>query len=964
MQARLVLLIFAALFLSLGFFSPPLYAVDPRLNWHTVETDHFYIHYADNYKQIAQQAAAYAEQAHKKISRQLDWSPQNKTHMVISDESDEANGFAEPLAFNRSVIFIAAPDEANSLEDTNNWLETLITHEYTHTVHLDKSSGFVELARHFFGRNFYLFPNLFQPSWMTEGLATFYETNKDEGVGRGQSNFFRMMMRMEVEQGIKPVDQVNLPVRSWPLGTTSYLYGVYFYQFINEVYGAEAIDALLGNYSDNLLPFFINDNAKEVLNKDLTQLWTAFDVWLQNNFMAELKELDASAIAGKKITQDGYFRTQMRSLKDGRYYYIRSNAYQHTALIEASPNNEILSITNINPGARIDVHPEQGVLIAQPEYCDEYNRYYDLFILKPQHKNIQRLSRCGRYVSAAWSSDGHNIIAVHLNQAKHELQRLDAQAKLIETLWVADSHQILGQPDVSVDGNRIVASVFRQGHGWNIEEFNLLNKTWRPITRDMAIDMYAQYTADDQSIIFSSDRDGVFNIYQWHKNNQQLQQLTRVKGGAFKPVLNHDSSQLFYESYSAKGYDVSVLSMPVNHQRMFDIQHQDQALVVPQTKARAFKQQNILDYSPWSSLRPRWWFPVVRLNSQQSEMGFQTSGNDALGVHNYFMELSLSNIDTDNIQSESVSGFLRYRYADRFILGVQRREDVLRNNTSSLFNGDPVAVATRFEDELFAAMLFTWPGVEASWRVSAGINLNRNSIATALAGIDAADFADYLSAVSFRYWDFKHYARSISANDGMDIRFKIESHDVGNSFFSGEVFFWDARYFLRLGLQQVLAMRWVQAWGTDSPKPFRLGGEGQNLNPLSVFSPVAGANAALGQRQFPLRGYASGLADLQGRRMQLLTAEWRFPLGGLVERGWMAPPLGLIQSSARLFVDSGAAWDLGNETGRYFTGVGAELMVEMNWFYGARVNWRLAYAKGLDERLGDAFIYLNLGGSF
>ena len=970
MQIRFVLFTYIGLFLSLILFPPTVYAVDPRLNWHSAESEHFYIHYADGYKKLAEQAAVYAEQAHQKISRKLNWQPREKTHLVISDEGDEANGSAEPLAFNRSVIFVVAPDEANSLEDTHHWLQTLITHEYTHIIHLDKAAGGAKIGRKFFGRNFYLFPNVFQPGWMIEGLATYYETDKQQGIGRGQSSFFRMMMRMEVEHGIKSLEQVNLPVRSWPLGSTKYLYGVYFYQFLSDVYGAQSVENLVEHYSNNLLPFFINNNAEKVFHKDLTQLWAEFEIWLQQDFLTELETLNTSSVEGKKISADGYFRSQIRSLKDGRYYYIRGNAFQHTALVESSAEGKVLSLTDINPGARIDVDAEQGVLISQVEYCDEYNRFYDLFVLKPKHKKLQRLTHCGRYPAAAWSEDGHSIIAVHLDKSIPQLQRLDTQAKVIETLWQADKHQVLGQPDVSPDGKKIVTSVFRQGRGWNIEEFDLTTKKWQAITQDDAIDMYAQYSPDGRSIVFSSDRDGVFNIYQWQKNqqqNNQLIKLTHVKGGAFKPVLSADQNQLFYESYSAQGYDISVLPLQSNKYTVVKNNNSSETLFVSQPenkKSLIFNKKEASDYSPWRSLRPRWWLPIFRANQNQTEVGFQTSGNDALGIHNYFMELNLSNIDADNLQSKRAGGFISYSYADRFVAGIQRRETILRNASKTLFNGEPITVASRIEDDFFASLIYTWPGIESSWRLVNGIKLNRDSTGVSLLPETIEDTADNLAGISLRYWDVKQYARSISLNDGLDIRLNIESSDVGNSFFSGEIYSWDARYYLRLGLQQVLAMRWVQAWGTNFPRPFKLGGEGVNFNPLSIFSPVAAAGAALGERDFPLRGYAEGFAELSGRRMQLLTAEWRFPLGGLIERGWMAPPLGLIQSSARLFVDSGAAWDKGNQTGKFFTGIGAEFIAEVNWFYGSTVNWRLGFAKGLDERLGDERIYLRLGTSF
>ena len=955
----------AFIFITLVFFSSLAHAVDPRLNWHTFETDHFYIHFADGYKKLAEEAAAYGEQAHKKISRALSWQPQDKTHLVISDESDQANGMAEPLAFNRSVIFVAAPDEANGLEDTRHWLQTLILHEYTHIIHLDKATGIVDTGRSIFGRHFYLFPNIFQPAWMTEGLATYFETDKATAVGRGQSRFFRMMMRMEVAHGIKPLNQVNLPLRSWPQGSSYYLYGVYFYQFIQERYGSQTITSLVENYSDNLLPFFINTNAQKVLHKNLTELWAEFELWLKEDFEAELNAIKQNEISGKRLTNDGYFRTQVRVLDDGRYYYIRSDAFQHQALIEASAENEILSIVDINPGARIDVHPEQGVLIAQPEYCDEYNRYYDLFVLKPGENEIHRLTHCGRYPSAAWTDDGQNIMAVHLSHSRHELQQLDNRAQLIKTLWRADNHQLLGQPDVSPDNTKILVSIFRENTGWNIEELDVQTGIWHAITDDAFIDMYPQYTGDDQSVLFSSERDGVFNIYQWQRDNGEIRGLTKVLGGAFKPVLNKEQTRLFYESYSAQGYDISVLEINLQADPVQAKPAGNKTVFADNDKPPAISSaSSVEDYTPWKSLRPRWWMPVIRANNQQTETGFQTSGNDALGVHHYFMELSLNQLDAAALQNNQATGFFNYSYASRFVAAIERRQSVLLNNDPELLNGEPLAVASSIQDDLLAAFIYSWPGVESGISITAGLKFSREMIDKSLLVVTEPDFEDYLAGLSLKYQDFKNYARSISSIDGSSLSVNLETSDIGNSFFRGEIYTLDARHYMRLGLQQVLALRFVQGWGSGQIRPFKLGGEGGGLNPLSTFSPVSTSSGQLGQRSFPLRGYAAGHSQLQGRRMQLLSGEWRFPLGGLIERGWMAPPVGLIQTSGRLFMDLGAAWNDGTQTGKYFKGVGGELIMEVNWFYGLSSRWRLGYARGLDEQLGDGLIYLSLGGAF
>ena len=57
--------------------------------------------------------------------------------------------------------------------DNSVWLEMLLTHELTHTFHLDKVRGAPGVLRQIFGRFPLFFPNLWQPTWAIEGIATY-----------------------------------------------------------------------------------------------------------------------------------------------------------------------------------------------------------------------------------------------------------------------------------------------------------------------------------------------------------------------------------------------------------------------------------------------------------------------------------------------------------------------------------------------------------------------------------------------------------------------------------------------------------------------------------------------------------------------------------------------------------------------------------------------------------------------
>ena len=259
----------SSVFLLLSVLFQTASAIDPKQNWKTISTEHFYIHYVAGYEGLALKAANAAERAHRLLHNKLQWQPKDKTHVVLSDEVDAANGRATPLYFNHTVIYAFPPDAAQGLEDFDSWLETLLLHEYVHILHLDRAIGLPGFLQGIFGRQFLLFPNLYQPLWFIEGLATWYETDMQSGIGRGQSTLYQMMMQAEVESGLKPLSQINLPIKSWPVGAVNYLYGVYFFLFMEDVYGLNRIDELLERYSDNIIPFRVNTTAKIAMGKDV-----------------------------------------------------------------------------------------------------------------------------------------------------------------------------------------------------------------------------------------------------------------------------------------------------------------------------------------------------------------------------------------------------------------------------------------------------------------------------------------------------------------------------------------------------------------------------------------------------------------------------------------------------------------------------------------------------------------------
>jgi len=114
--------------------SSNVFAVDPGLDWKTIESEHLYVHFADGNKAIAERALVIAEAAHLRLTAELDWYPKEKTHVILSDETDQPNGFATPIFFNRTVIFLAPPTSVDTLEDFDDWLKISLVDSFYYSL--------------------------------------------------------------------------------------------------------------------------------------------------------------------------------------------------------------------------------------------------------------------------------------------------------------------------------------------------------------------------------------------------------------------------------------------------------------------------------------------------------------------------------------------------------------------------------------------------------------------------------------------------------------------------------------------------------------------------------------------------------------------------------------------------------------------------------------------------------------
>jgi len=915
-------------------------AAIPSDDWKTLETEHFHIHYLPAYSKQAQRTAFIAENIYQQMVNRFYWQPRTKVSITITDEHDAANGSATPYPFNQVNLRLFPPDSAGSLDDYDDWLTLLIEHELTHTFHTDKARGKVIALRNTFGRFLFFFPNILQPSWLIEGIATYLETHP--GVGRGQSNSFEMLMREEVKRGVLPVSQVNLPPDSQPL-SRAYLYGVYFYQFLHQRYGERAIYALIENYSNNILPFAINSNSREVLGKDISELWAEFIEYLHQRFKPQIDQLNQSTLAAGNSLHDNYIRpTNIEIAEDGSVYFIDYTQESEPQLMRLR-NGVAKSLVEVNPGTQFTLANDK-IYLAQADMCDEYRYFYDLYQFEIQSEHITQLTDCSRYKYVTSIHNHQQLVAVATIYSIPQIDLLDTEGKRIKTLWRGKYGDVINSLDWSENRKSLLISRKKLNQAWGIYELSFENMNWNEVVNDGAINMQASYSQDQQTVLYSSDVSGVFNIYRYSFKNNQSQAITNVASGAFSPQQESEN-KLLYLLFHAQGYQLNSIHMdekklPVIKQAVEPVKRYHDGLL------ENLPDYPIKDYNPWSYLYPKYWLPIFLIQDKASEIGFATSSTDALNHHYYELNLAYG------ADRKELVGSLFYRYQNWLGLFLSKENALYTDDAGN-------TQLIRANSQMQIALNRSITSIRQRWNFKLGIIGNNDKDSYRASGVSGfGDNYDDLLGVSIYYDSKDYFLKSHSPEQGRDVLFVTESSDVLESDYQGVLSTIEWREFFNLGNHHVLALRYVAGEADPGMRPYTLGGLKTEWDDATLFNPIYSRDI-FNKRYFALRGYADNTQI--GHKLELASIEYRFPLQQ-VERGWMTPPLGLIKHSGRVFTEAGASWSDGEEK-NLISSAGVEWVMDSNLFYYYNLQLRIGYAKGLDDG-GDEVYYFKAGTAF
>ncbi len=928
-------------------------AVDPAVSWYTVETPSFRVHYHDgpNMHELAQRVARTAEAAHRVLVPLLQWMPERKTEILVVDDVDSANGSATAFLRPTIVVLAEVPDDLSVLNDYEDYLWDLVAHEYTHVLHLDNARGAPAWVNRLFGRVF--LPNAYAPRWIIEGLATYQESNVSS-AGRNRSALFDMFLRATVVDA-KPfgLDETSHYPLRWPRGNVAYLYGGRFLRYVAERVGEERLVRYFASYGSQMMPFALNLTARQTLGVDFDTLYRDWLASLERQYREQIARIEAAGTTPfRLLTATGEGTSQPRFTRDGRriVYFERSSdrrpAIRSVGIGGEQPALEL----ELESDVVFDLAPDdRRIVYAAASSFRERYYYEDLYEADLQAKATRRLTYGLRATEPAYAPDGKRVAFVGRGGAGWTyLGLLDLESLSVRRLLEAGPDARIFTPRFSPDGDTVY---FTQQSGADRHLRALDVQTGQARTIAQGPWMYLEpHPAPDGSVLVTSDRTGVYNLFRVQPETGEATPLTNVVMGAFQPALSPDGQTAAFASYSARGFDVAVMPMsaaftgelPERAARPERVHVDDPLQTYP-----------VRPYVAVESMWPQYWLPFAGEDVRGLAVGALTSGSDLTDRYRYSLGASWGLSSREGAFGlgfgfettwPSVGFFASSSIAQSagFPRGVYDR--VYSPSASASFPhtqlDSSMSLSIGYEWRLLLPTAEPWLSPDARFPV-----------------LPVAGNAGTLS-VSWAFSSVRRYAESISAAEGhfFTLLVRRSGRETLASFDFSSV---DARYqgyfTMPYAPLHVLAVRLSggAAMGDlGGRRVYGLGGIGLN-DPLLQL--IRGARFGPGH----LRGYPPGAFG--GSTYALANMEYRFPLATL-SRGISSLPFFVRRLHATAFVDAGAIGE-GVDLGRALPSLGAELRAELYVAYYLGTELRLGYARGLGTG-GIDDLYLTVGSSF
>ncbi|HSU17783.1 hypothetical protein [Longimicrobium sp.] len=567
----------------------------PHLDWRTVRTEHFTVHYPVEMEAWTLDLVPRLEAIHAEVAAMVGYAPAARVTIVVEDPSAAANGFAFPFLDEPAIALWPTPaDPRSALGSTRDPAEQLAVHEFAHIAHLARPPRnprqrlFVRLAPVKLG------PLAVKaPRWLSEGYATYVE-GKLTGSGRPYSVVRAAVLRQWALEGKLPRYEQLSAAQGYYGGSMAYLAGSAFLEWLVQQRGEPSLPNLWRRMSARRDRTFDAAFAG-VYGGTPAEMYGRFTVDVTERALQARNALRTAGLAvGDTVQRLNWGTGDPAVSRDGRFMAIvlrgatpaasrvvvwstadarvdsAAQARADSALLAHDPE-DVPDIPGRHPGKRalatlfpVNGRPHDaprflpdgsGILLTRNEPLGDGAVRPDLFVWDWRRKTLRRVTRGA---SLRWpdpAPDGRTAAAVQCTGGICGVVTVDLATGAVRTLVAARPNRVYYRPRWSPDGRGIAVAV-QEGRRWAMVMVDAATGAERRIGPDDGASRYdAAFLPGGRALVEVSERGGIANVETLDLATGETRTLTRVTGAAAAPEPQ-DSGRVFYLALHARGMDL------------------------------------------------------------------------------------------------------------------------------------------------------------------------------------------------------------------------------------------------------------------------------------------------------------------------------------------------------------------------------------------------------------------------
>jgi len=561
-----------------------------------------------------------AESLYVRYAATFGWEP-DRINLVLLDAYDISNGMATPIFENTIYLFLQPPVGSPYFGTTDGWVEELLRHELVHIFHLDKphslwgSLPLPELSRYVFGRNPFMcaFPNLLDPGWQVEGIATYYES--EGGVGRLNNRYFTDQMLAYARKGRITPDLMTLPTDGWPYGRW-YLWGSLYLEHLARRYGEREVVRRVVDES------FFEDPITTCSCGCIPGPYILREMRDFGSWRAEvLRESSRKGRwRGRRLTFTGNSKGHIALSPSGRLLaYTESTPYDYPSLkvLDLREGKVIRRVRAITVGP-VSWSGDTLVLFSQYNFFRNFHIFSDIYSLNVRTGKVKRLTRGERAHSPLMTPEG--LLYVRREGATQSLV-LNGKVLLKGDMWE-------GFTDLKFHRDTVFMTLYRSG--WHnvaylplgADSVRMLTLTRHPTLLSHVDDGGAYFTDDFVPMV--------------------------AEGGSVRTLHSPPFPMLYPIPY---GDSILALVMDSEGLDVWILPKEERDVVLPTDfpsetagKTERVSLEDSRPYSPLPHLLPKFWQPLGGVYAIGDTLvvstGLLTAGSDVLMRHMYLLTQS------------------------------------------------------------------------------------------------------------------------------------------------------------------------------------------------------------------------------------------------------------------------------------------------------------------------------------